>query len=203
MLGSSTLMVICVSPMAILHIFITLYVRELSAAVFGAFADLFASHLQIEYFGLPIGLWRISTKLTHTFTELIFICLFSSILSLSMDDLFTSALECTAYTPYARYNDPPPVVGNSSVDGTLAKSMCNQQIAIVVVVFLSVILYVSARSVGRAFSAAADAVLLLYAGCNLDRIALPHLCKSHPKVSRRSSRLSLARAETSRLVCRS
>lgn len=93
---------------------------------------------------MPIGLWKISTKLTHTFTELIFICLFSAILSLSFDDLFTSALECTAYTPYARYNEPPPNVGNSSVEGTLADSMCGQQVAIVVLVFLSVILYVSA-----------------------------------------------------------
>lgn len=89
---------------------------------------------------MPIGLWKISTKLAHTFTELIFICLFSAILSLSFDDLFTSALECTAYTPYARYNEPPSL---DAVSSSLADSMCGQQIAIVILVFLSVILYVS------------------------------------------------------------
>lgn len=40
-IGSSTLMAIVVAPLAITHIFVNLY---------------------IEYFGMPIGLWRIRTK---------------------------------------------------------------------------------------------------------------------------------------------
>lgn len=77
----------------------------------------------------------------HTLTELIFICLWSSILSLAMDDLFTSSLECTPFTPYARYNISPANVGSSAVEGTLADSICGQQVAQVVFVFLSVVTY--------------------------------------------------------------
>ncbi|GAA5861181.1 hypothetical protein JCM3774_002219 [Rhodotorula dairenensis] len=122
-IGSSTLFAIVVAPFAIVHIFITLY---------------------IEYFGRPIGLWRISKKMFYTLTELIFICLYSAILALVFGDLFTSSLECTSWTPYRRYNLPPPTtVGNADVDGTVASSICQQQIAQVVVVFLSVIFYVT------------------------------------------------------------
>lgn len=79
----------------------------------------------------------------HTLTELIFICLWSSILSLAFDDLFTSPLECTSWTPYARYNTPPPSVGSGDVEGSLADSICGQQIALVTLVFLSVWLYIA------------------------------------------------------------
>lgn len=80
----------------------------------------------------------------YTLTELIFICLYSAILALVFGDLFTSSLECTSWTPYRRYNLPPPTtVGNAAVDGTVASSICQQQIAQVVVVFLSVIFYVT------------------------------------------------------------
>ncbi|GAA5987158.1 hypothetical protein JCM10908_001054 [Rhodotorula pacifica] len=121
-MGSSTLFAIVVAPFAIVHIFVTLY---------------------IEYFGRPIGLWRISKKMFYTLTELIFICLYSAILSLAFGDLFTSSLECTSWTPYRRYNLPPPTtVGNAAVDGTVADSICQQQIAQVVIVFLSVIFYI-------------------------------------------------------------
>ncbi|KWU47404.1 hypothetical protein RHOSPDRAFT_13963 [Rhodotorula sp. JG-1b] len=121
-MGSSTLFAVVVAPFAIVHIFITLY---------------------IEYFGRPIGLWRISKKMFYTLTELIFICLYSAILALVFGDLFTSSLECTSWTPYRRYNLPPPTtVGDASVDGTVADSICQQQIAQVVVVFLSVIFYI-------------------------------------------------------------
>lgn len=79
----------------------------------------------------------------YTLTELIFICLYSAILALVFGDLFTSSLECTSWTPYRRYNLPPPTtVGNANVDGTVADSICQQQIAQVVVVFLSVIFYI-------------------------------------------------------------
>lgn len=120
--GSSTLFAIIVTPFAMIHIFGNLY---------------------IEYFGRPIGLWAVRKKMFHTLTELIFICLYSSILSLSFDDLFTSSLECTTYTPYARWNVRPPAVGDSQIEGTLADSICSQQIALVVFVFSSVGLYIA------------------------------------------------------------
>ncbi|BGP47111.1 hypothetical protein JCM10450v2_002963 [Rhodotorula kratochvilovae] len=119
--GTSTLFAIVVAPFAIVHIFVTLY---------------------IEYFGLPIGLWQIHTKMFHTLTELIFICLYSAILSLAFDDLFTSSLQCTSYTPYARYNAAPDVTQTANVEGSLADSICSQQIAQVVFIFCSVVFYV-------------------------------------------------------------
>lgn len=103
----------------------------------------------------------------YTLTELIFICLYSAILSLVFGDLFTSSLECTSWTPYRRYNLPPPsTVGNSDVDGTVADSICQEQIAQSVLIFLAVVFYicvlvislwrifakVSRRSVARAVS---------------------------------------------------
>ncbi|GAA5868197.1 hypothetical protein JCM8547_003373 [Rhodosporidiobolus lusitaniae] len=121
-IGSSTLFAIVVTPFAIVHIFITLY---------------------IEYFGLPIGLWRVSTKMFYTLTDLLFICLYSAVLSLAFDDLFTSSLKCTNWTPYSRYNEPPAATGTADVEGTLANSICSQQIAQVVFLFVSVVFYVA------------------------------------------------------------
>lgn len=88
-----------------------------------------------------MALTSISLQMAHTLTELIFICLWSAILSLSFDDLFTSALECTDYTPYAEYNTPPLVAGSADRAGTLADKVCGQQVAIVVFVFVQVFLY--------------------------------------------------------------
>ncbi|KAM0788733.1 hypothetical protein ACM66B_002825 [Microbotryomycetes sp. NB124-2] len=120
-MGSSTVMCIVVAPIAIAHIFVTLY---------------------IEYFGSPIGIWSLGSKMAHTLTELIFICLWSSVLSLAFDDLFTSALECTAYTPYAQYNEAPTnVTGTAQMEGTLADKVCAQQSAVVAFVFVQVFLY--------------------------------------------------------------
>ncbi|KAM0745771.1 hypothetical protein T439DRAFT_318905 [Meredithblackwellia eburnea MCA 4105] len=122
-LGSSTIMVIVISPLAIVHVFVNVY---------------------IEYFGRPIGLWQIKTKMFHTLTELIFISLFSSTLSLCFDDLFTSSLECTSWTPYKQFVVPPlSQAGSSQVEGTLADQLCNQQVALVVFVFSSVGLYLA------------------------------------------------------------
>ncbi|BGP14995.1 hypothetical protein JCM10213_007202 [Rhodosporidiobolus nylandii] len=120
--GSSTLFAIVVAPFAIVHIFITLY---------------------IEYFGLPIGLWKISTKMFYTLTDLVFICLYSAILSLAFDDLFTSSLECTNWTPYSRYSNPPAQTGTADVEGSLADSICAQQSAQVAFIFASVLFYLA------------------------------------------------------------
>ncbi|KAI5476003.1 putative membrane protein [Pseudohyphozyma bogoriensis] len=120
-IGSSTLMAIIVTPIAMVHIFINVY---------------------IEYFGRPIGIWTMRSKMMHTLSELIFICFYSSILSLAFDDLFTSSLECTSWTPYSQFSSPPISAGSSKVEGTLADKICGQQVALVTLLFLSVILYI-------------------------------------------------------------
>jgi len=81
--------------------------------------------------------------MAYTLTELIFICLYSAILSLAFDDLFTSSLQCTSYTPYARYNDAPAITQTADVDGSLADSICAQQAAQVAFIFSSVIFYIA------------------------------------------------------------
>ncbi|GAA6029805.1 hypothetical protein JCM8097_001058 [Rhodosporidiobolus ruineniae] len=121
-IGSSTLFAIVVAPFAIIHIFLTLY---------------------IEYFGLPIGLWKISTKMFYTLTDLLFVCLYSALLSLAFDDLFTSSLECTDWTPYSRYSQAPSQTGTANIEGSLADSICSQQIAQTVFIFISVVFYVA------------------------------------------------------------
>jgi hypothetical protein len=79
----------------------------------------------------------------YTLTDLLFICLYSAVLSLSFDDLFTSSLNCTAWTPYSQFNETPAITGTANVEGTLADSICSQQIAQVVFLFTSVIAYVA------------------------------------------------------------
>jgi hypothetical protein len=58
----------------------------------------------------------------YTLTDLLFICLYSAVLSLSFDDLFTSSLNCTAWTPYSQFNETPAITGTANVEGTLADS---------------------------------------------------------------------------------
>lgn len=92
---------------------------------------------------MPIGLWKIHTKMTHTLTELVFICLYSAVLSLAFNDLFTSSLECTNYTPYERYNTPPPSLDENGVSRGLSRTICRQQIAQVSFIFCSVVFYIA------------------------------------------------------------
>lgn len=61
-------------------------------------------------------------------------CLWSGLLSLAFDDLFTSPAGCTSYTPNAQYRQT--AVGNANVDGTLADRLCDRQAALVSLVFV-------------------------------------------------------------------
>lgn len=81
--------------------------------------------------------------MTHTLTELVFICLYSAVLSLAFNDLFTSSLECTNYTPYERYNTPPPSLDQNGVSRGLSRTICRQQIAQVSFIFCSVVFYIA------------------------------------------------------------
>jgi hypothetical protein len=50
-MGSSTLYAIIIMPLSLVHIFFNVYA---------------------EYFGPPIGVWKVRGKMLYTFTELIF-----------------------------------------------------------------------------------------------------------------------------------
>lgn len=61
-------------------------------------------------------------------------CLWSALLSLAFDDLFTSPAGCTNYTPNAQYKSVS--IGASTVDGTTADKLCDNQVALVSLTFV-------------------------------------------------------------------
>jgi hypothetical protein len=79
----------------------------------------------------------------HTLTELIFISLFAATLSLAFDNLFNSALQCTRYSTSSRFTLPPAVIGTAGSEGSLANSICEQQVGLIIIIFLSVLLYIA------------------------------------------------------------
>lgn len=117
--GMSPLLAVVFAPLTLVHVFVNMY---------------------LELFGRPIGIWRMGPKMAHTLLELVFICMWSATLSLSFDDLFTSSLACTAYTPYAKYNERS---GELDIDPERQDIMCRYQRALVSFVFVSVLLYVA------------------------------------------------------------
>ena len=99
----------------------------------------------MEYFGKPIGLWTIEVKLWFTLAELFFITLWSSILSLSFDNLFHSALSCTNFSPYERYDNLPDRVielSSGGEGGDFLNEICEKQVALITVVACSLCLAV-------------------------------------------------------------
>lgn len=74
-LGSSTTLIICYSSTTILHVLTAIY---------------------REYFGKPIGLWGLRSKMLWVCLDLLFVALWSSAMSLAINDLIATPLECTA-----------------------------------------------------------------------------------------------------------
>lgn len=116
--GMSPLLAIVFSPLSIAH------------ALF---------QIWIEYFSRPIGLWKLSSKLWYTALELIFICLWSAELALTLDNYFTSTIVCI--------NASSPFYQNASAFRTELThpeskgTLCQLQVALICVVFISVIVY--------------------------------------------------------------
>lgn len=79
----------------------------------------------------------------HTLTELIFISLFAATLSLAFDNIFNSALRCTRYSTSSQFTLPPAVIGTAGSEGSLANSICEQQVGLIIILFLSVLLYIA------------------------------------------------------------
>ncbi|KAE8223137.1 hypothetical protein CF319_g3778 [Tilletia indica] len=73
LVGSSPILGIIFAPLTLAHVFTQIY---------------------MEYFGKPIGLWSVRSKLFYTLIELVFVCFWSAELSLAFDNLTTSPLEC-------------------------------------------------------------------------------------------------------------
>ncbi|OCF33215.1 hypothetical protein I316_04956 [Kwoniella heveanensis BCC8398] len=75
LIGSSTTMNISYSTLTILHVLTAIY---------------------REYFGKPIGLWGLRSKMLWVCLDLLFVGLWSSALTLSTNDLIATPLECTS-----------------------------------------------------------------------------------------------------------
>ncbi|PLW13584.1 hypothetical protein PCANC_19227 [Puccinia coronata f. sp. avenae] len=82
LLGASTVFVLVVAPLALVH-------------------NLFA--IYCEYFGAPIGIWSVSWKMFHTLSELVFVSLWSAALALTMNDELRSPLRCPSGASASSY----------------------------------------------------------------------------------------------------
>nr|XP_019001871.1 uncharacterized protein I203_05580 [Kwoniella mangroviensis CBS 8507]OCF65332.1 hypothetical protein I203_05580 [Kwoniella mangroviensis CBS 8507] len=81
LIGSSTTLVMSYSCLTILHVLTAIY---------------------REYFGKPIGLWGLRSKMLWVCLDLLFVGLWSSAVSLSTNDLIATPLECTSDSPWWR-----------------------------------------------------------------------------------------------------
>ncbi|EPQ29052.1 uncharacterized protein PFL1_03341 [Pseudozyma flocculosa PF-1] len=116
--GSSPVVAIVFAPLTLVHI---------------------AFQIWIEYFGRPIGLWTVQSKLFYTIIELIFICFWSAELSLAFDNYFTSTLVCVSFgNPFGGSNnrDPQPLL-----DMSKKPYLCRLQGALIGLVFVSLLAY--------------------------------------------------------------
>ena len=77
--GAGAIIAIIFSPMTLTHVMVSIY---------------------LEYFyGRPIGIWGIRSKMAHTLLDLVFIIFWSAELSLIFDSYFTSLLSCSNASP--------------------------------------------------------------------------------------------------------
>lgn len=138
--GTSTIYSIVVAPLTLVHIAIAVY-AEYFGPPLGPSPSLSLPLTPSNEltFVSGVGIWRVSRKMIFTLVELVFIALWSAGLALSFDDLFTTPLECTAYTPNALFRgDPLPP---SEISPATSAHLCDLQAALVAMVFVSVILY--------------------------------------------------------------
>ncbi|KAF9068113.1 hypothetical protein BDP27DRAFT_1392918 [Rhodocollybia butyracea] len=119
--GSSPTLVIIFAPLTLVHVIGAIY---------------------LEYFGRPLGLWRTSAKLAHTLSEVLFICAWSAALSLTFDNFFTSLIPCASPSAISWY-DPfhRPSIGVPSVEGSVGDVLCDSQLALICMVFASLVMY--------------------------------------------------------------
>lgn len=53
-----------------------------------------------EYFGRPVGLWGLRSKMLWVCLDLLFVALWSSALTLAINDYIDTPLDCTPLTPW-------------------------------------------------------------------------------------------------------
>lgn len=119
--GASPLVAIIYAPLTLVHVCFQIW---------------------LEYFGRPIGLWTVQSKLSYTVVELVFICLWSSELSLTFDNYFTSTLVCVSYgSPFVGPREPPSDRPNPLRNPSLKPYICRLQGSLIGLVFVSLLAY--------------------------------------------------------------
>jgi hypothetical protein len=135
LIGPSTTLVIAYSCLTIIHIFIAVY---------------------REYFGRPIGLWGLRSKMLWVCLDLLFVALWSSALTLQINDLIDTPINCVAQSAwweegksdYARLLDDLDVsdaLGISLPDeitsSGLARAACRRQEGGIALALMTLLLY--------------------------------------------------------------
>jgi hypothetical protein len=101
-----------------------------------------SNFLKLEYLGRPLGLWRTSAKLTHTLSEVLFICAWSAALSLCFDNFFTSLVPCASSSRTSWYNElPRPPSNIPSFEGSTGDQICDDQLALIFLVGVGLTMY--------------------------------------------------------------
>lgn len=99
-------------------------------------------HYQLEYFGRPLGLWRTSGKLTHTLSEVLFICAWSAALSLCFDNFFTSLVPCASPSHLSWYNQlPRPTHELPIFEHSFGEQICDDQLSLICLVGVGLLVY--------------------------------------------------------------
>ncbi|EJT99889.1 hypothetical protein DACRYDRAFT_81488 [Dacryopinax primogenitus] len=98
----------------------------------------------LEYYGRPLGLWRTSAKLAYTLVEVIFVCLWSSALSLAIDNYLTTPLRCAPRNLTSWWSDQPPTPNPLSPDDSdIGQDVCRLQAALIGLVLVGLCSYCS------------------------------------------------------------
>lgn len=120
--GSSPLVAIIFAPLSLAHVVFQIW---------------------LEYFGRPIGLWTVQSKLSYTVLELVFICLWSAELSLTFDNYFTSTLVCFPHnSPFIGPRTPPADRTSPLNDPSRKPYLCRLQGSLIGLVFVSLLAYI-------------------------------------------------------------
>lgn len=113
-----------------------------------------------EYFGRPIGLWGLRSKMLWVCLDLLFIALWSSAATLAINDYIDTPLDCTPLTPWwshgLEYSDVPGLglgarAASSFERDTLvpealkmsdeARAVCRRQVGCFAVSLVALLLY--------------------------------------------------------------
>ncbi|TIA72053.1 hypothetical protein E3P91_02172 [Wallemia ichthyophaga] len=120
--GAGAIIGIIFAPMTLTHVMVSIY---------------------LEYFyGRPIGIWGIRSKMAHTLLDLVFICFWSAELSLVFDNYFTSLLSCSTKSAWwSNVTQANERTTDSLINEIEQGTMCNYLGALIGLVFVGMVLY--------------------------------------------------------------